>query len=50
MFALTKALAAFPPADQFVALQKQLSDALEREARFLAESHTTPAAYADQPA
>jgi flavin-dependent dehydrogenase len=35
-FALTGALASFPHADRFVELQIQLSDALEREAEFLA--------------
>ena len=34
---LTCALAAFPGVDRFVELQKQLSDALEREARWLAD-------------
>jgi flavin-dependent dehydrogenase len=37
IFDLTCALAAFPGVDRFVELQKQLSDALEHEARWLAD-------------
>jgi hypothetical protein len=36
VFALTRALAAFPPPDRFVELQIQLGEVLEREADALA--------------
>jgi 2-polyprenyl-6-methoxyphenol hydroxylase-like FAD-dependent oxidoreductase len=36
VLAITRALTAFPPLDQFTALQKQLSAAIEREASWLA--------------
>jgi 2-polyprenyl-6-methoxyphenol hydroxylase-like FAD-dependent oxidoreductase len=45
-WALTKAIAAFPPPDRFVELQKQLSEALEREAEQLASRPTNTAAAA----
>ena len=43
VFALTCELAAYPPAERFVALQKQLSDALEAEADALAALPALPA-------
>ena len=45
-FDLTRAIAAFPAPDRFLELQKQLADALDREAELLASSRTDPAATA----
>jgi 2-polyprenyl-6-methoxyphenol hydroxylase-like FAD-dependent oxidoreductase len=47
-FDLTRQMAAFPAPSQFLELQKQLSDALEREAELLASfpAPTEPAAMA----
>jgi 2-polyprenyl-6-methoxyphenol hydroxylase-like FAD-dependent oxidoreductase len=45
-FDLTREIAAFPPPDRFTELQKQLADALDREAELLASFLIHPAAAA----